>query len=86
MQLPKATTVTEKYLKAIYDELRKMNQSYEVKPAVDDEGLKNVLHNTEKKKEEPVELQGYERLTCDICGKKFKTDASLKAHKTKMHK
>ncbi len=63
MELPKATTVTEKYLDAIYKELKKMNSE-----------------------KEPVELQGYERWTCDICGKTFSKESSLKSHKTRVHK
>jgi len=80
--LPKATTVTEKYLEAIYKELRKMNGENTKKP---NKEIPKVPKE-ERANEDRVELKGLERLECDICGKKFKTDASLKAHKTKVHK
>lgn len=78
--LPKPATVTEKYLKAIHDELRKMNEPKKVNVTGNAEDMYNAV------KEEPVEVKGLERHACDICGKNFKTAASLKAHKTRVHK
>ena len=69
--LPRPATVTEKYLQAIYEELKKMNET--------EEKSKDTAQSYE-----PVEMDGRPR--CDVCGKTFKTESSLKAHKTRVHK
>ena len=75
MGLPRPTTVTEKYLAAIHKEIVAMNQS--------DQSEKKP--EPEKTEEQPTELSGVERHKCDLCGKTFKTAASLKTHKTRVH-
>lgn len=91
MHLPKPATVSEKYLAAIHQELVNMNQSGE---KTEQEKIKE-LHTTDgdpidvrtqsDNVETPTELSGVERHKCDLCGKTFKTAASLKTHKTRVH-